>query len=151
MGYTHYWTPKEVEQKTWNEFLKDAKKLYNALPDKSIISYNGDAKEKPLFRNDEIFFNGVEDKSHETFFIAPNESEWNFCKTAYKPYDLLVCAILILAHDRLGYEVSSDGDFEDWEDSIRFYIETIHGDEYEKDELLDKYFDILPSFLTEKV
>ena len=43
----------------------------------------------------EFGFNGIGDLSHETFALNVGENEWNFCKTARKPYDLAVCMILL--------------------------------------------------------
>ena len=49
------------------------------------------------------------------------DGDFNFCKTARKPYDLLVCACLIAAKKELNYEVHSDGKKEDWQPAIDFY------------------------------
>lgn len=70
------------------------------------------------------------DCSHETFWFprAMELQEWEepdkddryfqFCKTAYKPYDVLVTAALIIAKHRFGdaIQVSSDGEQKDWFD-----------------------------------
>lgn len=70
------------------------------------------------------------DCSHETFRLdrifpigeretPENGMYFNFCKTAYKPYDLAVCCLLIIAKQRLSdaITVSSDGDAEQWRDA----------------------------------
>jgi len=68
--------------------------------------------------------------SHETFWFPrvmemepydkPDECGryFQFCKTAFKPYDVLVTATLIIAKHRFGdaIQVSSDGDQKDWFD-----------------------------------
>ena len=142
MGYTHYWTPKKVSFGTWLDFLKKAKKLKDNLPqfsenaggyyatkdaDTKLCGWDGTGA--PIFSIDRICFNGDAEYEvdHETFLIGPEETEWNFCKTARKPYDLMVCAMLLLAHNELGYEISSDGDYDDWKHSIDFYIDTFYG------------------------
>lgn len=69
------------------------------------------------------------DCSHETFKIEriyqPYENEnsyqskyFNFCKTAYKPYDIAVTACLIALKHYLKSDVliNSDGDLNDWQD-----------------------------------
>lgn len=44
-----------------------------------------------------------------------NHSWWDFCKTAQKPYDAVVTAVLLRAVDLLPlFGVGSDGDWEDW-------------------------------------
>ena len=74
------------------------------------------------------------DCSHETFLLTksirshlgtPNEPQANgkyfdFCKTAYKPYDLAVNITLIIAKHHLGEQivVSSDGELAQWKDSM---------------------------------
>jgi len=133
MGYTHYWRPKKADDKTWNEFVAVCKKLHKKLPD-SIVIADGFGEGSPTFggilnkdiprlNSPTIDFNGSEARgeAYETFRIIQNDDEWQFCKTARKPYDLLVCACLIAAKEILGYEVTSDGDREDWEEAITFY------------------------------
>ena len=54
---------------------------------------------------------------------------FNFCKTAAKPYDLVVTAILVLAeHFSEGhFKVSSDGDPEDWAEGLALAREVVPG------------------------
>lgn len=61
------------------------------------------------------------DCSHESFILDRIDREdFNFCKTAYKPYDLAVCCVLIIAKHHLGkaISVSSDGGPEQWRDAV---------------------------------
>ncbi len=70
--------------------------------------------------------------AHETFRIeqhrkpqkwgTPGDDGWfAFCKTAYKPYDILVTACLIIVRQHFPeiFSVSSDGEQRDWEDAMR--------------------------------
>jgi hypothetical protein len=69
--------------------------------------------------------------SHDTFLLAqrytrrPWEREHgesiDSCKTAYKPYDLLVtgCLVILKHHFPDQVRVSSDGDSRDWDDARR--------------------------------
>jgi len=127
MGYTHYFYPKTVSDAQWAEFKETTKKLHKSLPEYcklkgvkqiKIRGFNGTGK--PNFNNKFISFNGFGELSHETFFIPKKPDDyWNknrpvneimyFCKTARKPYDLLVVACLIAAQQILGYRISSDG------------------------------------------
>ena len=77
-----------------------------------------------------VWFNGNADENldHETLAIRKGDTKWSFCNTARKPYDLFVCAVLLAARDYLGFEVSSDGDLEDWMPAIKFYISTIYAE-----------------------
>jgi len=157
--YTHYWTPNKVTNAEWKPFLAEVKQLVKALPAHSlsageyykdeplkICGWNG--KGLPTFNNKKISFNGdaSNDLDHETFSIEPEKNDWNFCKTARKPYDLLVCAVLLSAHNHLNYEVSSDGDLEDWQTAIDFYGSVIYDDWS-----TISYIDIVPDFLRKQL
>lgn len=145
MGYTHYFTPKKSSQEKFNEFVMACKKLHKALPkDIKICGGNGDGR--PIFRNDLVCFNGdgSKDLDHERFYVEYLNDEWSFCKTASKPYDLLVCACLIAAKEILNFEVTSDGDFEDWKPAIKFYLDTLYSGK-ELDEMQMRK--ILPEFI----
>lgn len=61
------------------------------LNDGSLFTDDGEA----------LCFNGnaADDMNHETFIVQreiPVEDYWDFCKTAYKPYDVFVVAALLL-------------------------------------------------------
>lgn len=71
------------------------------------------------------------DCSYETFSVEPKEENpeyrqfdpevFSFCKTAFRPYDLMVQACLIALRHHLGpvFRVTSDGDESDWADARR--------------------------------
>jgi len=120
MGYTHYWKPKVSNDEDFKNFSLLCKKLNNNLPEKTnsaggfyendfLEIADGVGKRKPTFDNTIVNFNGKGKLSHETFQISKTCAEWDFCKTARKPYDLLVVACLILAWQILDYRFSSDG------------------------------------------
>lgn len=165
MGYTHYLEFKKTyTDDQWTDFVNTAKRLYHALPantdtaggcylDQPLSICGGYGNGEPVigqpteWSNGEpvVWFNGDEKDGmdHETFCIVKNKKEWSFCKTARKPYDLLVCAILLAARDYLGAEVGSDGDIEDWMPAIRFYLETEYSEMPDlKDILPEKFKDL---------
>ena len=135
MGYTHYWTHhRRFTNEEWAEAMMDvADILEQALKDGVAI---GDgAGETPIterlsiFSDDrkEIMFNGVGEDCHETFCLYQNRrplESWqtkdqhggDFCKTARKPYDVAVTAILCYLESCWDgkFSASSDGDLEDW-------------------------------------
>jgi hypothetical protein len=143
MGYTHYWRRKVDLSLGWSSFLKDVIKVYKNLPlhtdsaggyykDSPLKIGNWDGKGKPAFNSKEIRFNGAgKDLDHETFSFPrirkkekfdskpENGMFFDFCKTAEKPYDLLVTACLLLAQKHFGNKiiVSSDGDMngQEWQ------------------------------------
>jgi len=124
MGYTHYWKiEKSTSTKNWNKFSETCKKLHDNLPKEiEIVNGAGQAGTKPVFNDSEVRFNGVNELGHETFAIYKNElRDFDFCKTAQKPYDLLVCACLIAAHKYLKLDISSDGNVNDWMPAFKYY------------------------------
>lgn len=105
MGYTHYWDFKEPSAMT--------KEVANQIAcDVSSVIH----KHKNILQFDLIpgafYFNGKGDDGHETFAITSDlGNSFNFCKTARKPYDIVVCKVLLIFKHHLGdgISVSSDG------------------------------------------
>lgn len=118
MGYTHYWTTTtELPAIAFQAFFADVVKLF-ALPEvKGLLAYESDSTRAPLADNDQVQFNGRGEQSHETFIFTRGPQD-TFCKTAYKPYDVAVVAVLLLAkrHFKGLISVWSDGDRDgaDW-------------------------------------
>lgn len=112
MGYTHYWTPKPIDDD--NEWAKvtAAAKAVIGVTDAKVAGWDG--KGKPEIDDQFIRLNGKGDDAYETFALD-RSSEWSFCKTAHQPYDVVVTAMLTYLAAEHGFEVSSDGDAEDWE------------------------------------
>lgn len=126
MGYTNYYhakNRKKINDSDFKNFMSDTYKAVEILMQKGfkftddrtdeIYKDIDDFKAK---NQKEIWLNGVGDDSHETFLLDFKGS-WAFCKTARKPYDLAVKAILILAekHGILKEPFSFDGDRTDIE------------------------------------
>lgn len=85
------------------------------------LAFEYDEPERePVFSENLIRFNGVGDEGHETFVVTPSARDFEFCKTARKPYDTAVVAILCLLHHHTEIEVSSDGVPEDWWRGLEF-------------------------------
>jgi len=128
MGYTHYWTLENgIEQSDWNKFLEGARLIIETAKDAGI----------PIEDNSvgaSIYFNGVGSGAHETFVITSEDTGFSFCKTAEKPYDTAVTAILIHLKQSLGSKVvvTSDGEWEDWS-AGRLLYETVYDQAVEVD------------------
>jgi len=154
MGYTHYWKLPQVSKldaAKYNAFVKDVKELMTNLPansesaggyheDEDLAIRGGLGVKLPEMNSQHVWFNGDNNKNmdHETFVITADAGDeedsmrwyrgFQFCKTARKPYDLLVCAALLSLEHHFGRrvtQVSSDGDYNDWEPAIKFYRETL--------------------------
>ena len=129
MGYTHYFTFKKTKtvaeawalEKKYQRAIRACQKLiYNYAQNNGGLSgYN--AHSKPGAYGG-ISVNGSRENGHEDFVLAKTLAEnyqsdfWGFCKTAQKPYDIVVVACLIILKHYLGeyIDVNSDGDAPDW-------------------------------------
>ena len=140
MGYTHYWEyhPEKIEctetlRRKFKAASSQVKRFAKFIERQDLCKIRGGfGTGKPVINESEIWFNGdaSADLDHETFAIRWHEGsktspcDW-FCKTAHKPYDLLVCFTLLTLAEKLGnnhvFLFSSDGDSEDWQDAIKLY------------------------------
>ena len=125
----------------------DAKTICDYANANGIRIRNGNGEGEPEFTEFYFSINGDasafssegRDLAHETFYWAgiPTQSEWRkdepdffeFCKTAYKPYDAVVTAILIRAKSIYGscVRISSDGEWSEWQAGRDMY-EAIFGE-----------------------
>ena len=105
MGYTHHWkfrngiAPMDFENGA-EKFAKAAYlgvKLCDKVRERGIEICGGDGHFAPAFSRGKVVFNGNAEKNedYETFAITPDDGEYNFCKTEFRPYDLLVCLMLL--------------------------------------------------------
>jgi hypothetical protein len=143
MGYTHYWTFSKPALKKGNmdktetvykKALIECQKIARVYNDKCLDlgrsenRLSGFSAHTKIGKYGGLEINGKGDLSHETFSMREHYRQnfegdaFNFCKTARKPYDLVVTACLALLKYRLGdlIEVSSDGDANDWTDGVSF-------------------------------
>jgi len=93
------------------------------------LAFEDNIPEQPEVSDSQIRFNGVGNDGYETFILKKNaytKDQFNFCKTAHKPYDLAVGLVLLIAknHSPNSIRVSSDGDWDsDWNEIKDFYKE----------------------------
>ena len=127
MGYTHYFTQHaRFTDSEWGCIRADVSEILQAARDIGIEFGDGWG-ESPLptlesaFSDDGFSFNGLGDNAHETFAIDKDGNGWAFCKTARKPYDLAVAAILAYLESVYykKFSVGSDGDLADWEAGVK--------------------------------
>jgi len=121
MGYTHYWNRKDkaATDEQWRQVTTFAKALFK---DQDGLLADGDGAEGtgPIVASG-IEFNGIGPASHETFFIDRNDlgGRFAFCKTARKPYDAAVVALLSYMEGLGLIEFTSDGNNDDLEEGRR--------------------------------
>jgi len=121
-GYTHYYTwKKPPDDDGIKACVADMNKVIEAR--KSILVSPDLPESTPgslKLSSTNVDFNGIGDNAHEPFvfpYVFPEHAPFNFCKTAWKPYDEVVTACLIVARDHFPpsvLEISSDGEWPDW-------------------------------------
>ena len=127
MGYTHSWTRATTfPGEAWVMAAAECRRVIGHLMATGLkLQFESDDLAPPEFGKNLIRFNGVGEEGHETFLVERHykplawEKErykrgpWGtFCKTARKPYDVAVCACLIVLNRHFGkrFTVGSDGD-----------------------------------------
>ena len=128
MGYTHYWYKvAEVDAGLWQALALDVRKIlqHAGVP----LSRDYDKPTPPEVTSEVVYLNGVGDDGHEPFVLDRVSKDrgihhhenrallFSCCKTAYKPYDVAVTAVLCAAKRHLGADivVASDGERKDWD------------------------------------
>ena len=120
MGYTHYYQlHRELTPVEMRAFSRSAVKIREMAWD---IALDGE------YQDEFFILNGVGAGSHEDFYFSRTNLSWNFCKTAQKPYDEVVTALLILARYLFpqDFTVKSDGSWLDWEKGRELFTKAIH-------------------------
>lgn len=123
MGYTHYFKQnKPVSDEQWNAFEKDAKVVLEHIQKNLGIVLTSNDSNGVIINSQRVNLNGDDscDLDHETFYLEKDYRDFNFCKTARKPYDLAVCSLLLLAHEHMPnhHDIRSDGSFEEWQEAM---------------------------------
>jgi len=128
MGYTHYWTQTRNLSAGEMGQIAHALQAINDATDVLLAGWDGTGEPEMSF--DTLGFNGCGDDGHETFRInakrvlpfdgAPRDRlGWAFCKTANKPYDIVVTAMLTYLVAKFDFDVGSDGNADDWDDGVK--------------------------------
>lgn len=144
MGYTHYMPQRRTfTDAEWGAIGEAVVTLLVHLPERVVLADGmGDPGTKPEVSATRIWLNGRAPLDYETFCV-PREhqpQEWergdtaypfgfNCCKTARKPYDVVVTGILI-AIERIApgaLDIASDGDAGEWVDGLR-WVRAVLGD-----------------------
>ncbi len=109
-GYTHYWKHGGFDDAAWAKVVKEAKSIVKKAKKDGIEIAGGSGKGKPEFTKKAITLNGKDPDDYETFYLSKAAQDFEFTKTAQKPYDPVVVSILAVAKKaNKGFEPSSDG------------------------------------------
>ena len=128
MGYTHYFQQnKTVTDEQWGNFEKDANVVIGHAQKNMGIGLSSDDPNGVILNSERLNLNGdnLLGLSHETFFLKKDLKTFNFCKTNEKPYDIVVCSLLLLAHKHMPnhHRITSDGNFPDWKEAMQLNAE----------------------------
>jgi len=111
MGYTHYMGADNWDRKDelgFEKALPIVRKILKRYKD--LVQFECDNSKRPVVSKKQIRFNGIGEDGHETFMISNSSFEFNFCKTARKPYDVVVCEVLLVLNAFCPHlSISSDG------------------------------------------
>lgn len=133
MGYTHYWTftaPKRGEavkiEKIYQKAIKECATIARTYY-KANGGLSGFSAHTEPGKYGGLKINGKGDDMHEDFIMREHFKQnlepdnWHFCKTARKPYDVVVVACLIVLAHRLPkhFRVDSDGYTDDWAEGLK--------------------------------
>jgi hypothetical protein len=135
MGYTHYWKIKpemintEAVRRKFRSASSTIKRFARFVEAQELFKIRGGIGQgRPIINESEIWLNGDgnEGFDHETLSIQWHDftdGKSDFCKTARKPYDLIVCFALITFREAFKNEFTffSDGGLEDWEEAFKLY------------------------------
>ena len=117
MGYTRYFTSNKTLTELPAPFVDDVNAIIAAAEERGIEVCGWDGTGKPEITSECINFNGSGDLSHENMFLGLGKNagyQFPFCKTARKPYDAVVAAVLRSAKfHNVVTEYSSDGENEE--------------------------------------
>lgn len=133
MGYTHYFAYSpltEAFRKSWPAMVADTRDIVAHVQSLGVAVTGSMGRGQPEITERYIALNGLID--HESLWIEPQPPNysidpygarqyasrgfvWSFCKTAWKPYDLAVAAILLRCRQLAphAFAISSDGRWED--------------------------------------
>jgi hypothetical protein len=134
MGYTHYFSRNSYSNNPvlFAEFARGARKIIAFAVGKDegikLTDGTGAINYDRAVGSDEVWFNGVGDEAHEAFNWEAVGNGFNFVKTARKPYDAVVTAVLIHLKDvyRDAVEISSDGDWSEWSAGVTIYEKALN-------------------------
>ena len=152
MGYTHYNSRNTKNLGSayfYGKLALDAKAIIAEAQKRGITIRGGNGEGEPEYNEGYFSLNGNAEagEDYETFMweALPEQPEWqrqhfsasgknpneifDFCKTAHKPYDSVVTAILIRAKVIYGdcVEIRSDGNWSDWQAGRDLY-EAVFGE-----------------------
>ncbi len=132
MGYTHYWSIDQTglqmsRDVNYTQFSRLAEQIITTAETQGYVLADGLGEKIGAWEvsGEMVRLNGLGDNAHETFSIEKDstDSGGSFCKTARKPYDTVVTALLVALGHTYGTQasVATDGEPGDWEAGMSLF------------------------------
>jgi len=96
-GYTHYWGHEGFEDDDWKKLTQAAKQIVSKAKKDKVEIAGPNGKGKPEITDKWISLNGKEPEDYETFHLTKAAQDFEFTKTAHRPYDAVVVSIMAAA------------------------------------------------------
>lgn len=152
MGYTLHF--REMNEQLTQEQMDIGNSLYQTLltniihPESQLNLLDIFNRRSDVHLFEECFHEWQTGTEGQPTLFSKSKSDWGFCKTARKIYDLAVYATLKTVHDAYGIGFSSDGDTESYPRIIDYATAELEIDKFKYDyskleDICDKYFDKL--------
>lgn len=143
MGYSSYFIRDvTIPKPLFERVVNDVRAAIDKISRSGIIIAGPNGEGPPVLNAEKIAFNGSykDGENYETFILSRvtekkikddcgPKRRFQFCKTGRKPYDLAVCATLIIAKHHLGKRIAvmSDGGMEpnEWMPAVALVEKTL--------------------------
>ena len=164
MGYTHYWYQKKsFTNEEWEHIQYFADRLTKSMEAQKTLGIEKKQSDHVRVTDRNIVFNGKQkyNLDHETFCLEkdmilsehddPSKGAFNFCKTANKPYDKFVTAVLLIAHNIAPDTITlkSDGWRDEWEGGVKLVYDKLESRVFIPDTIKPRPDDRLPKLVEE--
>ena len=113
MGYSHYW---KIHKEIPLQYFKKIQSADIAFAELSDTHLNISLSTHPSHLY--LCIEGIDKEAKESFYLTPMAVQFDFCKTAMKPYDEVVVATLNYAGTFEFFEWWSDGNKQDHRKAI---------------------------------
>jgi hypothetical protein len=118
-SYTHYWAtgPDRADARAWRMFCADSTKFFSAY---NHLIYKGQYDVQHNGGDKKVVFLAEAAGEYGEFSFSANNASFCFCRTDFKPFDLLVKLLLLSAKKNFGdwLKITSDGSWDMWQDAV---------------------------------
>ncbi len=108
--YSHYWEHPGFDDQQWSKLKKAAKAIFQKAIKKGVALAGPSGDGKPEISGYSIALNGKRPDQYDEFVLRKGPQEFEYTKTAKRPYDGVVVSLLAAAKKiHSEFKPSSDG------------------------------------------